>query len=147
MVTRQRENRKIDNKIIKKLNNLFEENKDILTVYIYGSYGTDYEHKNSDIDIAVLFSKKRSLMKELYLAAEIENILKKETDLISLNKTNVLLKYKILKTGTLIYEKDPLKTADFKESVLKEYFDFGIKLKKIKKDFHQGLREEYSNES
>jgi len=135
--------RNIRLKNIKELECFFEDNEKILTVYIFGSYGTTYERENSDLDLAILFSQKLPLMKELFLAAEIENIVKEDIDLLSLNRINVLLQHRILKTGKKIYEKDKIKTANFIESVLKNYFDFGVKLKKIKLDFRDSLKEEF----
>jgi uncharacterized protein len=138
------EKRDIQAEKLKKLINFFAANKKILTVYLYGSYGTKFEKKNSDIDFGILFSSPLSLLEELALAAEIEKIMSRETDLASLNKINVLLKYNIIETGMKIYEKDFILTANFVESVLKEYFDYGIKLKKFKRDFHESLVKEYT---
>ncbi len=127
----------------KELINYFSEKKEILTVYLFGSYGTELENEQSDLDLGILFSAPLSLMEEMALAAEIEEIMECEVDLVSLNKVNILLKYKTIKTGSKIYESTPLSTAEFIESVLREYFDFGVKLKMLKADFHNSLREDY----
>lgn len=141
------EKRDIQIEKLEKLINFFADNKDILTVYLYGSYGTKFENENSDIDFGILFSSPLSLMEELALAAEIEKIMSREVDMVSLNKINILLKYNIIETGMKIYERNFISTSDFIESVLKEYFDYGIKLKKFKQDFHEALEEEYVNDS
>lgn len=126
-----------------KLKKFFVSKKDIMTVYIFGSHGTCYENELSDIDFGILFKKKLSLMEELSIAGEIEMILGRKIDLLSLNKVNINFKYKIIQTGNVIYEANEIKTADFIEKVLKDYFDFGFKLKKIKRDFHESLKEDY----
>ena len=123
--------------------NFFRKQTQILTVFIFGSHGTEYENKMSDIDFGILFENKISLMEELTIAGEIEMIVEKEIDLVTLNKANVILKYKIVKTGEIIFERNKIITSDFKENLLKEYFDFGYKLKKIKNGFHETLKEEY----
>ncbi|MFW5999066.1 MAG: type VII toxin-antitoxin system MntA family adenylyltransferase antitoxin [Halanaerobiaceae bacterium] len=133
-----------DKEKLKKLREFFADSKDLLTVYIFGSYGTSYENKNSDIDFGILFKEAPSLMNKLFYAGKIESIMGRETDLVTLNTVNVLLQHRIIKTGTKIYERDFIATADFKESVLNKYFDFGVVLKKLKRDFHQGLGEEYN---
>jgi predicted nucleotidyltransferase len=135
--------RKIKPGQFKELTSFFSEKNEILTVYLFGSYGTELESEHSDLDLGILFSTPLSLMEELALAAEIEKIIECEVDLVSLNKVNILLKYKIIKTGSKIYESIPLCTAEFIESVLREYFDFGVKLKMLKADFHNSLREDY----
>lgn len=135
--------RKIDlGKKSEKLNKYFESKNEILTVYIFGSHGTCHENKMSDIDFGILFKNPLPLMEELTIAGEIEMIMSKEIDLISLNKVNINLKYKIIKTGKIIYEDSEIKTANFIEQVLKNYFDFGFKLKNIKHDFHVLLKED-----
>ncbi len=121
--------------------------EEILAVYIFGSKGTEYEKEDSDVDLAILFADAKPLFAELSLEAEIEEIIAGEVDLVSLNKCNILLKYRIIKEGQKIYEQDPIYTADFIEEVLKHYFDFGLKLKKLKADFRQGLKEEISSEN
>ena len=128
------------------LKNYFDKKEQILTVYIFGSHGTIYENELSDIDFGILFQSDLSLMNELTIAGKIEMTIGKKVDLVSLNKVNIDLKYKIIKTGKLIYEKCEVKTADFVEQVLKDYFDFGVKLKTIKQDFHLSLKEEYIDE-
>jgi len=130
-------------KQMKKLKEYFNKKNEILTVYIFGSHGTTYENERSDIDFGILFDNEISLMQVLTIAGEIEMIIGKEVDLVDFNKVNILLKYKIIKTGEIIFERDDLKTANLKEKVLKEYFDFGFKLKKMKEDFRESLREEY----
>ncbi len=138
---------KLNNKL-KELNGYFEVNDEILTVYIFGSYGTEQETGLSDIDFGVLYKKQPSLMEELKIEADLGRIMEEEDiDLVSLNRANIDLKYNIINTGTKIYEVDDVKTADFIEFVLKQYFDFGIKLKRIKKDFRDSLEEEYADGS
>ena len=134
--------REIHIKNREKLIRFFAEEDTVLTVFVFGSHGTEYERKKSDIDLAILFTDKQSLLNELYLAAEIERIIKKEVDLLPLNKTNILMKYKVLKNGEKIYERDEIKTADFLEITLKQYFDFGVKLKQFKRDFCHSLVKE-----
>ena len=121
----------------------FNKKNEILTIYIFGSHGTTYENEMSDIDLGISFDNEMSLMQVLTIAGEIEMIISKEVDLLDFNKVNILLKYKIIKTGEIIFERDEIKTANLKEKVLKEYFDFGFKLKKMKEDFRESLRKEY----
>ena len=95
--------------------------KNINTVYIFGSHGTK---------------------QKMNLEAEIEKMVEREVDIVSLNKCNILLKYRVISEGQKIFERDEIKTADFIEDVLKNYFDFGMKLKHFYEDFQEGMREE-----
>ncbi len=55
-------------------------------------------------------------------------------DVVNLNKARVDICYQVLATGTIIYERDSIITADFVEKTLKHYFDHGLALEKMKKD-------------
>lgn len=142
---RKRKKDKI-NKLIKKLEGFFRKEKNILTVYLFGSYGTEDQTELSDIDIAILFADTVSMLEELGIAAEIEFILKQgQIDLLNLNKASVILQHRVISTGEKIFERDSLTTADFIENTLKFYFDYGLVYKKFRDDFREELRGEYLN--
>lgn len=122
--------------------NFLKNCEDINTVYIFGSHGTDYEKNDSDIDLGILFNSEPGILKKMNLEAEIEEIIEREVDIVSLNKCNILLKYRVISEGEKLFDRDEIMTADFMEDVLKNYFDFGMKLKYFHEDFKQGLREE-----
>lgn len=142
---RKRKKDKI-NKLIKKLEGFFRKEKNILTVYLFGSYGTEDQTELSDIDIAILFADTVSMLEELGIAAEIDFILKQgQIDLLNLNKASVILQHRVISTGEKIFERDSLTTADFIENTLKFYFDYGLVYKKFRDDFREELRGEYLN--
>ena len=119
-----------------------EDYKDINTVYIFGSHGTKHENFDSDVDLGILFYSEPGILEKMNLEAEIEKLVEREVDIVSLNKCNILLKYRVISEGQKIFERDEIKTADFIEDVLKNYFDFGMKLKHFYEDFKEGMREE-----
>ena len=129
------------NNLIKKLASFFRKENNILTVYLFGSYGTEDQTELSDIDIAILFADTVSMLEELGIAAEIEFILKQgQIDLLNLNKASVILQHRVISTGKEIFERNPLTTADFIENTLKFYFDYGLVYKKFRDDFREELR-------
>ena len=65
-----------------KLINFFKNHKNINTVYIFGSHGTDYENDHSDIDLGILFSKPPEILKQMNLEAEIEEIIGQKVDIV-----------------------------------------------------------------
>ncbi|MBM7622963.1 type VII toxin-antitoxin system MntA family adenylyltransferase antitoxin [Sporohalobacter salinus] len=133
------------NYLAEELIDYFREDDRIMTVYLFGSYGTEYETKLSDIDLAILFNDDSiSMMEEMGIAAEIEFKLDfDEVDLVNLNKASVILQHEIISKGVKIFEREELYTAEFVEKTLKYYFDFGLVYKKFKDDYQEGLREEY----
>ncbi len=125
-----------------KLQAYFANRDNITTVYIFGSHGTDRENYDSDLDMGILFLNPPGILDQMYLETEIEEIVEREVDIVSLNKCNILLKHRIISKGEKIFERDEIKTADFIEHVLKNYFDFGMKLKRFKEDFREGMKKE-----
>ncbi|NMD42890.1 MAG: nucleotidyltransferase domain-containing protein [Firmicutes bacterium] len=126
----------------------FASNDTILTVYLFGSIGTNrYIPSLSDLDLAIIFSKDRSLMEEMKIGADISILLEREDiDLINLNKARVDLCHEIISTGEIIYEKERVKTADFVERTLQHYFDYGIPLKRIREEFLETLKGEAADD-
>jgi predicted nucleotidyltransferase len=121
----------------------FTGNPAINTVYLFGSFGTEASHAHSDLDMAILFGQEVALLDELKVSADLSLILcREDVDVVNLNKARVDLQHEILSTGEIIYERDRIATADFTENTLRNYFDFGITLRRIRDEFWGRLREE-----
>jgi uncharacterized protein len=116
--------------------NYFKNHEVVATVYLFGSYGTSlYNPGLSDIDLAIIYNGNLSLKEEMLIEANISVILESDNfDLVNLNKARVDICYQVLATGTLIYERDSIITADFVEKTLRHYFDHGLALEKMKED-------------
>lgn len=129
---------------IKELREYFNSKEEIATVFLFGSYGTEfYDPERSDIDLAIIFTRYLNLKEEMLIDAEISIIIRRDdVDITNLNKSRVDICHQILSTGEIIYEKDKLATVSFIEKTLKHYFDYGITLHKLKVDFVEALREE-----
>ena len=131
------------------LQNYFKNEKDIILVYLFGSYGTERETSLSDIDFAVLFSKssKIDLRREMKIMAQISLLLNIEkVDLVNLNKAPVCLQHEIISSGDLIFEREELQTANFVKQVLTFYYDEKIRSEKFYKIYGQVIKEEYLDE-
>jgi len=129
---------------IQELKSYAEKNENIIALYIFGSYGTKYQHLSSDMDFAVLFKENVTLFEELELESDICQILERDDiDLVNLNKAPIDISHQALYTGDLLFCRDELMLADFKEKVFNIYGDYGIVLKKFYDDYLEGLREDY----
>jgi predicted nucleotidyltransferase len=123
-----------------------KQQEDILALYLYGSYGTEYQTVFSDVDFAVLPMRFSPLdhEREIELNAELIQLGKNDDiNLVNLSRVPVTLQMQVLETGRLLYCKDELLLADFKESVIRRYCDFEPDLRNIYQDFDAGLREEF----
>ncbi len=71
------------------LNEFFARQKDIVAVYLYGSYGTAFQTPLSDVDMAVLFKKDKvpSFDQELKPADKVSRTAREDDiNLVILNK-------------------------------------------------------------
>lgn len=126
------------------LHTYFSARDDVLLVLLFGSFGTDKEHAQSDIDIAVLLKTDIPLMEELKMAADLSLLLDRDdVDVVILRNAPVNIAHRALSTGRVVFERDRLLTADFVEATINHYRDFGYRLRQIDADFAEKLREDY----
>jgi len=132
---------KIDDKITL-LPDLFSRYPEIVSVFLFGSYGTDLQHDLSDIDFAVYFSRDVNLQFEADLLGEMSTVLNTDRiDLINLNKAPLNLQFKAVAQGKIIYESDFIATCNYIEKMLKRYHDFAIDLENFYRDYDIALKE------
>lgn len=117
---------------------------DISALFLYGSYGTEYQTLFSDVDFAILPSpSKLDFGRELYLLAELQHIGQNDDiNLVNLLQMPVTLQMRILETGQLLYCRNEILLADFTEQVIRRHSDFEPDLRVFYQDYDAGLREE-----
>lgn len=120
-----------------KLKTYFKNNKDILAVWIVGSYGTEYQRENSDIDFAILYNSDIDIIHEMKCEGEISDIIKFENiDTINLKKAPITLQFKAIKEGRSIFEEDFVKVSDYIEFVSKIYYDARYYINAFDRDYY-----------
>jgi uncharacterized protein len=116
----------------KSFSQFFESNEYISFAYIFGSRATETNRPDSDYDIAFYpadkFLKiankidKHSVQSSIEL--ELEKLLKTEKlDLVNLDTASPLLRYKVIKNGKLILEKNPFLHRSKVARWVMEYLD------------------------
>lgn len=110
---------------IEKIKQYFARQKDVLAVYLYGSFTKDTVHKRSDIDFGVLFDKK---IKDFHRLGQIYSELcdlklpaEPEVRDVELDQPPVYLLNVI--QGQLLYERNEQKRNEFEVAVLRQYYD------------------------
>jgi predicted nucleotidyltransferase len=94
-------------------------------MYLFGSYATEYERQDSDVDIAVLLTppeSKRvgSLMgSELHFA--LEEMLHREVDLINLRQVPTVLQKEVIASERRIFERGSYAAQEFEMLTLSQY--------------------------
>lgn len=112
----------------KKLNKIFKENKVILA-YLFGSEAKGTSHKESDVDIGVLFDKKINPKDYLKLEGKLieffsEIYPKREINIVNLNISSPLLKQVAILEGKLLYNRRETERILFEIKTLREYDDY-----------------------
>ena len=107
-------------------NTVLAAHPDTQAIYLYGTWGTEYQRRDSDIDIAVLLPHEqakevdsrdwRLLATEVALTAKVEH-----ADLINLRCVNTTFQAEILRTGRLIQCADEKVRLRFEVQILSMY--------------------------
>lgn len=127
------------------LRQYFKNNSNIVAAWFVGSYGTENQRDDSDIDIALLFDKPVGIMDEMAISCEISEIVRFDNiDTINLISAPITLQFKVIDEGRNIYEKDYYKVCDFMEETFNKYRDEKYYLDRFMKDFYEsyGVRSE-----
>jgi len=123
-----------------------EKKEDILAAYLFGSYGTAEQTPLSDVDIAILLrgGVKDSFDKQLEISSEVaENADSDDVNVLILNTAPVILQFRVIKTGRLLFARDQNELADFQELVFKVYADFMPDYLAFVREYDQALKEAY----
>lgn len=125
---------------IKKIQQYFATQKDVVAVYLYGSFAHDTPHKGSDLDIAVLFDGQVNLYERLgSLYSNFPELnIKAEPEVrnIDLNQSPVFLSEVI--AGNLIISLDEAKRIKFEVGAMNSLRDT---------EYLRNLRHQYLQES
>lgn len=110
---------------IKKIHDYFAKQKDVVAVYLYGSYAYGNPHKRSDIDFGVVFDPP---IKTYYRLGEIINDLidlklPDEPDVRNINLQNSSVYLMNVVSGKLIYSKDEVRRIAFEVAIFNQFYD------------------------
>ncbi len=109
-----------------KIKKLFSQENNILVAYIFGSQLRGKTGPLSDYDFAVFLSQKPSFQFKYKLKNKLVNILDivEQVDLVILNDAPIELKYNVIATGKIIYQKNSVAKVEFEADTLSQYFDY-----------------------
>ena len=138
--------RKIPMRELKSWQEFFLVRDEIAAVYLFGSFGTEFEQPQSDMDFGVVFSRPVTLAEELELDGALSlHVGHDRIDLVNLNRAPIALQFRALHEGELVYEGDYVKHSNFIEYVIKTYPDYAVKYAVFTRDYEQALKEEYGH--
>ncbi len=98
---------------------------DMQAIYLFGSYGTENEWPDSDVDIALLLppdeAKKAGTLMMSELRFALESFLKKDVDLINLRQVSTVFQKEIILAERRIFCADEYAADEFEMLVLSLY--------------------------
>ena len=113
----------------KSLSSYFENRKEVIFAYLFGSFAKNTNNKLSDVDIAVFVNEANMPDEPDYgyeaeMITDLMGILKlNEIDVVLLNKAGLLLKYQVIRYGKILFCRDEQKKHEFIFCVRQEYLD------------------------
>jgi predicted nucleotidyltransferase len=131
---------------IKRIIKYFKDRTEVSALYVFGSSARGIVTDESDIDIAVLINERKldkvnyERLKRVYYAASPSFSLR-PVGITILNTAPVYLKHQILKTGTILFDRNRRLRVRFTERAITEYLDYkyieDICLKAVTKRFRR----------
>lgn len=122
------------------------EEKDVVAVYLFGSYASGRAGPLSDVDVAVLLDETNLPIdyfdRELELLGKANHALRTdEVSFVLLNKVPLTMQYGVLKESKLLYSKDEIKRVRFETKVFDCYLDFALVLRGYDKILFSKIKE------
>jgi predicted nucleotidyltransferase len=119
-----------------KIISLLTANGDLKAIYLYGSVLTEYFNKESDIDIALLLNEKLDSKALFDLSAQLSFALKRDIDLVQLDKVSTVLQFQIIQTGKRIFCKDTIFCNRYESQIFCAY----VELNEMRKPYFDEIK-------
>jgi uncharacterized protein len=97
---------------------------EVIAIYLFGSFGTEFATASSDLDLAILVKGKMDKVALWNLAQEIAIKINKDVDLIDLAHASTILSFQIINNDKRLYCSDNYACAMFENVVDSEYLHF-----------------------
>jgi predicted nucleotidyltransferase len=108
----------------------------IIAVYLFGSFARGHEHRNSDVDLGVLYAASpggRLEEQPFLLEAELGALLKRPVQCVVMNLAPADLVHRILRDQRLLFDRDPGLRIRFEVASRNRYFDLKPLLDRYRK--------------
>jgi len=99
---------------------------DLVTAWLFGSFGRGDARPDSDVDVAILYRQAPAATFDalpLRLEEEVERLLRRTTQVVVLNRASPDLRARVLRDGVLLLDRDPPFRIHFEVQTRNEWFD------------------------
>lgn len=114
-------------------------NPAVVAGVLFGSGAAGRLRPDSDLDLALLFASEHEPDERavLQMRADLETLVRRDVDLIVLNRASTILAFQVARYGTLLFCRDRVAYQHFLVRLISEYADFKI----IRRPIEQALIE------
>ena len=123
---------------IEKIRGFCSEQPGIAALYVFGSAAAGKDRKKSDIDLAIMSTRRVASMERVQMETALSNLLHRDVDLVVFDQCSPLLQHQILANGRMIYQSDPRERVRQEVYARKAYFDTSFLYRKLKEDSVHG---------
>jgi len=125
----------------------FRDKRDIIAVYLYGSYAVDKQTETSDIDLGIVLDSEKLgrdqfTEKRDRFMLDLSRILRKEIHLVILNIAGEILLSQVFKKGNCVFVGNKRKLSLFKAKMLLQIVDFNYYKNIMQKGFVRNVMED-----
>ncbi len=110
-------------------------------IYLFGSFGTDHEWPDSDVDIALLLPPVEAKLERNLLLSQcrfdLEEALHRGADLLNARLVSTVFQKEIVISGRLIYNADQYAVDEFEMLAMSYYQKLNEERRKILESFHR----------
>lgn len=110
-------------------------------IYLFGTFDTEYERSDSDIDLAVLGIRECSVVDLWDLAQKLSGLCHRDVDLINLDKASTVFCFQILSEARRLYAADSTRCDFFEVQAISRFYYFDFARKEILEDFLKGRKD------
>jgi len=110
---------------------------ELVGIYLFGSWGSEFQTPESDIDLAILGSRKYAPADLWNTAQEIAAKLKRNIDLLDLRSVSTVMQMQVVSSGSRIYCADDASCEQFEDFVFSSYARLNEERREIIKDIQQ----------
>jgi predicted nucleotidyltransferase len=118
---------------------IIENYPDVQAIYLFGSYATEDQWPDSDIDLAMLLppqkAKSVSLLELNSFSAAISDYMRKQVDLINIRQVSTVFQKEIIATGRILYCAMQYAVDEFEMLVMSYYQKLNEERREILDDF------------
>ncbi|MBW6511764.1 MAG: nucleotidyltransferase domain-containing protein [Desulfuromonadaceae bacterium] len=94
---------------------------DCIAIYRFGSFGTDDQRLDSDIDLALLPESPLDSLRRWEIAQQLANLARKNVDLVDLWQASTVLRMQVVATGERLYCANRDAAGRFEDHVFSSY--------------------------